>query len=70
MNPMYRLGLMAACAVAVNGCNESTDAATPASVTVELRPPQPYKPEPGFSLPTDLPARNEQTVETPTDPRR
>jgi len=63
MNVVIRLGLMVAFAVAAIGCNQAPDAGSEQSVSVKLRPPRPYKPEPGFSLATDLLDRNDESVE-------
>ena len=69
MSAMIRQGLLVAFAVAAMGCDQATDAGSRQSVTVKLPPPRPYKPEPGFSLATDLPARNGQPVEAQVTPR-
>ena len=50
-----RLSLMAALALGTAGCGQVQEAGSKRSVTVKLAPPRPYKPEPGFTLATDLP---------------
>jgi len=69
MSAVIRLGLMVAFAVAAIGCDQAIDAGSKQSVSVKLRPPRPYKPEPGFSLATDLSVRNDESVEAQTTPR-
>ena len=55
MGAVTRLGLIAAFAVVTAGCGQGSDAGSKQSVTVKLAPPRPYKPDPGFSLATDMP---------------
>ena len=50
-----KLSVIAAIAVSAAGCNQAANGRSKQSVTVKLQPPRPYKPEPGFSLATDLP---------------
>ena len=54
---VMRLSLIAAFAIGAAGCEQAPDVGSKQSVTVKLPPPRPYKPEPGFSLATDLPVR-------------
>lgn len=66
----FRLGLTAALAVLVTGCDRPADASAKQSVTVKLPPPRPYKSEPGFSLATDLPAHDVRPVQPKSKPGR
>jgi hypothetical protein len=63
MSAGLRLGLTTALAVLVTGCDPPALAGAKQSVTVKLPPPRPYKPEPGFSLATDLPTRDNRPVQ-------
>lgn len=68
MHVTMRLGMIAAIAAATIGCNQTTDANSRQSVTVKLKPPRPYKPEPGFSLATDLPAASATPADAKASP--
>lgn len=61
-----KLGLVAVFAAVTAGCGKAPQAGSKQSVTVKLAPPRPYRPEPGFSLATDLP----QTAGAKMPPRR
>ena len=69
MSAGLRLGLAAALVVMATGCDRPGDSSGKQSVTVKLPPPRPYRPEPGFSLATDLPARGTPPVQPKTTPR-
>jgi hypothetical protein len=68
MSVIVKSGLIAAVALAVIGCNQVADADPRHSVTVKLSPALAYRPEPGFSLATDLPVRSDKPVNPGTNP--
>ena len=63
---LLRSGLIAALAVATIGCGES-GGNPKRSVTIKLREPRPYRPEPGFSLATAVPHDDPATPKASSD---
>jgi hypothetical protein len=63
MRGRFQLTLMVILAFSSGACDRKANANSHASVTVELSPPRPYRPQPGFSLATDLPDKNDELAE-------
>lgn len=69
MGDRRRAMVMAIWAVAGMGCDQVPERPSRQSVTIKLDPPRPYRPEPGFTLATDLPDRGVVAAKAETAPR-
>jgi hypothetical protein len=69
MGDRRRAMAMAALALAGAGCDQVPERPSRQSVTIKLDPPRPYRPEPGFTLASDVPDRGVGAAKRETAPR-